>query len=447
LSSFQWPNMSSPKDGYDKVFQLLEQHHKWFSESIPLIASENVSSAAVREALMSDFGNRYAEGWPGERVYAGCVYIDQVELLCIDLAKKLFRAEFVDVRPVSGVCANLAVYSAFANPGDTMMSLAIPNGGHISTGKVELGGTAGAVRGLKVEYFPFNVDEMNIDVDKTRAKVEKLVKQEGTPLKIAMFGASVFPFPHPVKELVETFHNVGATVCYDSAHVSGLIAGGQFQDPLREGADAVTASTHKTLPGPQGGMVISWERFADKIKRATFPGCVSNHHLHSVAAKALAFTEMLAFGKQYAEQIIRNTKALGQALFEKGFKVLGEKKGFSQSHVLIMDITSYGDGRTIEKKLEQANIILNRNLLPYDLKFGRHFEAPGGIRCGTLECTRLGMREGEMREIAELMARVAVKGEPPEKVKQDVIEFRRGFQKVHFAFDDAREAHEYIKIR
>jgi len=439
--------MSSPKDAYNKVFQLLEQHHKWFSESIPLIASENVPSAAVREALMSDFGNRYAEGWPGERVYAGCVYIDQVELLCIDLAKKLFRAEFVDVRPVSGVCANLAVYSAFANPGDRMMSLAIPNGGHISTGKLELGGTAGAVRGLKVEYFPFNIDEMNIDVDKTKAKVEKMAKQESNPPKIAMFGASVFPFPHPVKELVDTFHNVGATVCYDSAHVSGLIAGGQFQDPLREGADVVTASTHKTLPGPQGGIVISWERFADKIKRATFPGCVSNHHLHSVAAKAIAFAEMLAFGKQYAEQIIRNTKALGQALFERGFKVLGEKKGFSQSHVLIMDITSYGDGRTIEKKLEQANIILNRNLLPYDLKFGRHFEAPGGIRCGTLECTRLGMKEREMGEIAELMARVVVKGEPSEKVREDVIEFRRGFQKIHHAFDTMRDAYEYIKIR
>ena len=439
--------MSSPKEAYNKVFQLLEQHHKWFSESIPLIASENVPSAAVREALMSDFGNRYAEGWPGERVYAGCVYIDQVELLCIDLAKKLFRAEFVDVRPVSGVCANLAVYSAFANPGDRMMSLAIPNGGHISTGKLELGGTAGAVRGLKVEYFPFNVDEMNIDVDKTRAKVEKMAQQEGNPPKIAMFGASVFPFPHPVKELVETFHNVGATVCYDSAHVSGLIAGGQFQDPLREGADVVTASTHKTLPGPQGGMVISWERFADKIKRATFPGCVSNHHLHSVAAKAVAFSEMLAFGKQYAEQIARNAKALGQALFERGFKVLGEKKGFSQSHVLIMDITGYGDGRTIEKKLEQANIILNRNLLPYDLKFGRHFEAPGGIRCGTLECTRLGMKEGEMGELAELMARVVVKGEPPEKVREDVIEFRRGFQKIHYAFDTIRDAYEYIKVR
>ena len=174
---------------------------------------------------------------------------------------------------------------------------------------------------------------------------------------------------------------------------------------------------------------------------------MSNHHLHSVAGKAVAFAEMLAFGKQYAEQIVKNTKALGQALFERGFKVLGEKKGFSQSHVLIMDITSYGDGRTIEKKLEQANIILNRNLLPYDLKFGRHFEAPGGIRCGTLECTRLGMKENDMKEVAELMARVVVKGEPPEKVRGDIAEFRKNFQKIHFAFDTARDAYEYVKVR
>jgi len=439
--------MYSPEESYNKVFELLQQHHKWFSESIPLIASENVPSAAVREAIISDFGNRYAEGWPGERVYAGCVYIDQVELLCIDLAKRLFRAEFVDVRPVSGVCANLAVYTAFASPGDRLMSLAIPNGGHISTGKLELGGTAGAVRGLKVEYFPFNVEEMNIDVDKTKAKLEKMVKEESNPPKIAMFGASVFPFPHPVKDLADAFHNVGATVCYDSAHVSGLIAAGHFQDPLREGADAVTLSTHKTLPGPQGGMVISWERFADKIKKATFPGCVSNHHLHTVAGKAVALAEMLAFGKEYSQQIIKNAKALGQALYEKGFKVLGEKKGFTQSHVLIIDITKYGDGRTIEKNLEQANIILNRNLLPYDLKFGRHFEAPGGIRCGTSECTRLGMRENEMKEIADLITRVVVNKEPPEKVRKDVLEFRQSFQKIRFAFDTARDAYEYIKIR
>lgn len=425
---------------------MLEQHHKWFSESIPLIASENVPSPAVREAIISDFGNRYAEGWPGERVYAGCIYIDQVELLCIDLAKKLFKAEFADVRPVSGVCANLVVYTSFTNPGDIMLALSIPNGGHISTGKLELGGTAGAVHGLKVEYFPYNVDELNIDVDKTKSKVEKMVKEGKSP-KLIMFGASVFPFPHPVKELSDFFHEIGATVCYDAAHVAGLIAGGQFQDPLREGADVMTLSTHKTLPGPQGGMVLSWNKYADKIKRATFPGNVSNHHLHHVAGKAVALAEMMAFGKEYAQQIVKNSKALAQALYERGFKVLGEKRGFTESHVLLVDIVEYGDGGTIEKMLERANIILNRNLLPYDLKFGRHFEAPGGIRCGTSECTRLGMKESDMEYIAELMARVVIKKEDPEKVKKDVIEFRKNFQKVHYAFDTARDAYEYIRIR
>jgi glycine hydroxymethyltransferase len=411
-----------------------------------LIASENIPSPAVREAIISDFGNRYAEGWPGERVYAGCIYIDQVELLCIDLAKKLFKAEFADVRPVSGVCANLVVYTAFTSPGDIMLALSIPRGGHISTGKLELGGTAGAVHGLVVEYFPYNIDELNIDVDETKSKVEKMVKEGKTP-KLIMFGASVFPFPHPVKELSDFFHEIGAIVCYDAAHVAGLIAGGQFQDPLREGADVMTLSTHKTLPGPQGGMVLSWEKYADKIKKATFPGNVSNHHLHHVAGKAVALAEMMAFGKEYAQQIIKNSKALGQALYERGFKVLGEKKGFTESHVLLIDITEYGDGGTIEKTLEKSNIILNRNLLPYDLKFGRHFEAPGGIRCGTAECTRLGMKESDMEYIAELMARVVIKKEDPEKVKKDVIEFRKNFQKVHYAFDTARDAYEYIRIR
>ncbi len=438
--------MPTPRESYDKLFELLAEHQRWFSESIPLIASENCPSPAVREALTSDFGNRYAEGWPGERVYAGCLYIDQVELLCGELARKLFNVEFADVRPVSGVCANLTVYTAFANPSDRMMSLSIPSGGHISYGKLELGGTAGAVRGLKVEYFPFDYEEMNIDVDKTEEKVRKMAEEKYPP-KIAMFGASVFPFPHPVKELSGTFHELGATVAYDSAHVTGLIAAGLFQDPLREGADVMTGSTHKTLFGPQGGIVLSSDKYADKIKRATFPGNVSNHHLHNVAGKAVAFAEMLAFGKEYAVQIVKNAKALGQALYERGFKVLGEKRGFTQSHVLIMDITKYGDGKTIEQKLEKANIILNRNLLPYDLKFGRHFDAPGGIRVGLSECTRLGMKEGEMRDIAELMTRVVIKNEDPAVVRRDVVTFRKNFQKVHFAFETVRDAYAYMKLR
>jgi glycine hydroxymethyltransferase len=159
------------------------------------------------------------------------------------------------------------------------------------------------------------------------------------------------------------------------------------------------------------------------------------------------FAEMLAFGKEYASQIVKNSQALAAALHERGFQVLGEKKGFTRSHLLVADITKFGDGKTIEKKLEDANIILNRNLLPYDIKAGRHFEAPGGIRCGVSEVTRLGMRESEMEHIADLMTRIVVKGEDPRKVASDVSEFRRDYQRVHYAFETSKEAYSYIHIR
>jgi glycine hydroxymethyltransferase len=421
--------MATPKDEYNHVFDLLQQHHKWFQESIPLIASENVPSPAVRETLSTDFGNRYAEGWPGERVYAGCRFIDQVEFKCIELMKKLYNAEFVDVRPISGVVANLAVYTAFTEPGDTLLALSIPCGGHITSGKKEL-----------------DYKELNVDVDKAKAKIQELAVK-GKPPKFVMFGASVFPFPHPVKELVETIHSVGATAGYDAAHVAGLIAGGQFQDPLREGADVVSLSTHKTFFGPQHGGILSWEKNAEKIKKATFPGTVSNHHLHAVAGLTIACAEMLEFGKEYAGQIVKNAKALGQALYERGFNVLAEHKGFTQSHVILIDITKHGDGGTIEETLEKANIIINRNLLPWDIKEGRHFMHPGGIRMGVSEVTRLGMKEPEMAEIAEFVKRVIIDKEPLEKVRSDVAEFRKDYQKVHYCFENATDAYEYITIR
>jgi len=438
--------MATPRNEYDHMLGLLEQHHKWFQENVPLIASENVPSPAVREALMTDFGNRYAEGWPGERVYAGCRFIDQVEFKCIELMRKLFSAEFVDVRPISGVVANLVVYTAFTEPGDTMMALSIPCGGHITTGKKELGGTAGAVRGLIVEYLPLDYKELNIDVDKAKERIAKLAG-EGRPPKLIMFGASVFPFPHPVKELADTIRSAGGTVGYDAAHVAGLIAGKQFQDPLREGADTVSLSTHKTFFGPQHGGVLSWEKHAEKIKRATFPGMVSNHHLHAVAGVTIACAEMLEFGKEYAGQIVKNAKALAQALYERRFNVLAEHKGFTQSHVILIDITKHGDGGTIEETLEKANIIINRNLLPWDIKEGRHFMHPGGIRLGVSEVTRLGMKESEMTEIAEFIKRVIVDKEPLEKVRADVTEFRKDYEKVHYCFENTTEAYKYIRIR
>ena len=423
--------MPSYESDFKSVLQKVKAHEKWFSESLPMIASENVASEPVRRVLSSDLGHRYAEGWPGERVYAGCKFIDQIELEAIELGKKLFRAEFIDVRPISGVVANLAVYSAFSGPGDTMMALSIPNGGHISHGKKDFSGSAGLVHSLEIEYFAFDREQMNIDVDATKKKIAEMKS-----LRLAMFGGSLFLFPHPVQELADTIRERGGMVCYDAAHVVGLIAGGQFQDPLREGAQVMTFSTHKTLFGPQGGAVVTTSEFSDPLKKAVFPGTTSNHHLHSVAAKALAFAEFLSFGKAYARDTVRNARALAGDLAGLGEKVLGEKNGYTKSHQVAVDVTRYSDGGAIEKLLESQNIIVNRQLIPGDLQAGRHYTNPGGIRLGVAELTRLGMGKGEMREVAELL-HLALEGGRKREVLSSIREMRKGFQKVKYSFRDS----------
>jgi len=437
---------SKNKKSYNYVFSMLKDHNKWFENSIPLIASENIPSPAVREAIISDFGNRYAEGWPGERVYAGCVYIDKVEFECMALAKKLFKAEFADVRPISGVVANLVIYSAFTNPGDVMLAPSIPAGGHISHGKKEHSGTAGLVHGLEIEFFPFDPVEMTIDVDKTKSKVNELKKNGKLP-KMAMFGGSLFLFPHPVKELSEFLKGHGMHINYDAAHVAGLIAGGKFQDPLREGSDSMTMSTHKTLFGPQGGLVLSYEKFGDAIKKATFPGLTSSHHIHHMAGKAITFAEALEFGKDYASDVIKNAKALAEALSDYGFAVLGEKRGFTQSHQIAVNVLDYSDGGKVEVDLEKANIIVNRQLIPGDIKAGRNYFHPGGIRLGVSEITRLGMKKSEMKEIASLIKNVIIDKKDPKKLVLKVKSFRKNFQKVHYCFDKKLGAYDYVKLR
>ena len=434
------------KESYHKVFDLLEKHHNWFKSSIPLIASENIPSPAVREAIVSDFGNRYAEGWPGERVYAGCIYIDEVEIICNELAKKVFKSEFADCRATSGVVANLAIYSAFSNPGDYMLAASIPTGGHISHGKKEHSGTAGLVHGLNIEHYPFSKEDMTIDVDATKKKVSEMISNGKKPA-IAMFGGSLFLFPHPVKELASFMHDNSIYINYDGAHVAGLIAGGQFQDPIGEGTDSMTMSSHKTLWGPQGGIIVSLERHADSIKKAIFPGNTSSHHLHHVAGKAIALAESLEFGKEYAKQVISNAKTLAESLANFGFRVLGEKRGYTESHQLAVDVSNFGDGGTIEKELEKANIILNRQLLPGDIKSGKHFMHPSGVRIGVPEVTRLGMKESEMKEIASFIKQIVIDKSDPNKVGSAVSKFREQFQKVHYAFENSTDAYEYIKIR
>jgi len=433
------------KEIQDNILKLIKEHHEWFNNSIPLIASENIPSPAVREAVASDFGNRYAEGWPGERVYAGCTFIDKVENICNDLARSVFKAEFADCRATSGVVANLAIYSAFSNPGDTMIASSIPTGGHISHGKKEHSGTAGLVHGLVIEHFPFSKENMTIDVELTKKKIDTMI-DEGKGPKIAMFGGSLFLFPHPVKELSEFLHDRNVYINYDGAHVAGLIAGGQFQDPLREGADSMTMSSHKTLWGPQGGIIVSVEKYSDSIKKAIFPGNTSSHHLHHVAGKAVALAESLEFGEEYAKQVIKNAKMLAYSLANHGFNVLGEKRGYTESHQLAVDVSNYGDGGTIEKDLEKCNIILNRQLLPGDIKEGRNYFHPSGIRIGVPEVTRLGMKEDEMQEIATFIKKIVIDKQDNAKVLQNVTEFKKNFQKVHYAFDNETSAYQYIQL-
>ncbi len=435
----------SPYEIRGQIFRLIKSHHDFFNTSLPLIASENIVSNAVKQALISDFGHRYAEGWPGERVYAGCRYIDEVELLTIQLFKKLFSAEFVDVRPISGVTANLAVYTAFTLPGDVMMCLSIAKGGHISMGKREFGGTAGAVHGLEIEYFEYDIEEMNIDVDATIKKVKKLEKEGRVP-KIVYFGGSVILFEHPVKELADFFKGYGAIVGYDAAHVSGLIAGKAFQNPLKEGADVVSMSTHKTFFGPQRGAILSFNKYAEDIKKAVFPGVVSNHHLHTLAGLAIASTEMLAFGKEYAREVVKTARKLAEALSERGFKVLGEGKGYTQSHQILIDVSEYGLGGDLEKLLEKAGIIVNRNLLPYDPQRGLSFKNPGGIRLGVQELVRLGITHENMDAVADFFERVIIKRENPEKVREDVKEFRQNFKYINYCFENMDEAYKYIEL-
>jgi glycine hydroxymethyltransferase len=287
---------------------------------------------------------------------------------------------------------------------------------------------------------------MTIDVDKTKAKVKDLKKSGRLP-KMAMFGGSLFLFPHPVRELADFLKSYDMHINYDAAHVAGLIAGGKFQDPLREGADTMTMSTHKTLFGPQGGLVLGSEEHEEGIKKAMFPGLTSSHHIHHMAGKAVAFAEALEFGKDYASQVIKNAKAFGEALSDVGFKVLGESRGFTKSHQIAVNVLDYSDGGKVEADLEKANIIVNRQLIPGDIKAGRNYFHPGGIRLGVSEITRLGMKQREMKDIALFIKDVVINKKNPKKILSKVKAFRKDYQKVHYCFDKKLGAYEYVKLR
>ncbi len=429
------------KDDADYIVENVKEHTDYFRDSLAMIASENIISPMAREMMVSDFCDRYAEGLPGARYYQGNEFVDKVEVHATQLAKELFQVPYADTRPISGTVANLGVLFALTKPTDVITVPNVSDGAHISTARF---GAVG-VRGLEPVPYPFDVENMNIDVDGA-IKVIKEVKP-----KLALFGMSVYLFPSPITEMIDALREVDAMVWYDAAHVLGLIAGKHFQDPFREGVDVMTGSTHKTLPGPQHGIILadpktermSEEKFLRKLNYGVFPGVLSNHHLHTMASLGISLAEHLEYGEEYAGQIIRNAQALGQAMHERGFNVLCEHLGFTESHTIAVDVKEHGGGTPLVEALESANIVTNKNLLPWDPTDAAM--NPSGIRLGAQELTRIGMKESEMDAVAELFKRICIDKEDPDSVRPDVVELKSGFQDIHYCFGGGK-AYKYHRI-
>jgi len=408
----------------EKIISLTAKHNEWRRDCVNLIASENAMSPACERLYVSDLMHRYAEGIPHKRYYQGLKYIDQIEDLVQEEFKKHFGANFCDARPISGTLANYAAFAAISERGDRILSLGVEHGSHVSHEKAGAAGTLG----LEVKWLDYN-DDCTMNAELSCARI-----LEYRP-KFIVIGGSVILFPQPIKELREACDKVGAKIIYDAAHVLGLIAAGMFQDPLREGADLVTTSTHKTFPGPQGGMIMGNidEQTAKKIQTAVFPQFSSNHHLHRLPALYGALREMQEFGKDYAAQIVKNAQALAKELDDLGFNVLAKERGYTQSHQVLVNCGQPGSGGEFAALLERANIILNKNIIPGD---GINPNNPRGIRIGTQEMTRFGMKEAEMEQIAKFIKRVVLDKETPEVVGKEVAAFRASFQSPRYCFGD-----------
>ncbi len=415
------------KEMQDAVLAAVKRNEEWRGQQcINLLAPEAPTSPAVRALLASEVGTRAAEGHIGRvnRWFAGTKYIDEIEALCVELLKKCFRSNYADHRLVASMLGNLTVYTALAQPGDIVMTIPQPFGGHSSN---RLDGPAG-VRGLKIIDVPMDPVELEVDLDLFR-KMAPLVKP-----KVVALGASMTLFPFPLQEMSDIVSEWGGKIFFDGAHQLGLVAGGQFQDPLREGAAVMTGSAGKTFSGPQSGIIV-WNdpALTEPFTTAIFPVLVATHQVNRVAALAVSAAEMLQFGRVYMAQIVSNAQALGASLEKRGIRVLGAPKGYTRTQQVIADVKPFGGGLETAWTLARANLIANKNLIPGDTP--ADWDTPSGLRMGTIEVTRLGMREQEMDQIAEFISQVLVEKRAPEDIVEDVIEFRSAYQTLYYNFD------------
>ncbi len=411
----------------EAVKAAVARNARWRGEEcINLLAPEAPTSPSVRALLSSEIGTRAAEGHigPVNRWFAGTRHIDELEALCVELLKRYFRCNYADHRLCASMIGNAVVYTALTEPGDIVMSAAQPVGGHSSN---RIDGPAGAM-GRKIVDIPIDPRELVVDVDAFR-RVAPLVRP-----KLVALGLSMTLFPQPVAAMKQAIAPWGGRLFFDAAHQLGLIGGGQFQRPLEEGADIVTGSAGKTFSGPQSGIMI-WDdpEITERVTTAVFPVWAATHQVNRVAALALATAEAIEYGPAFMAQIVRNAKALAAALDARGLPMLGRHKGFTETHQAIADARNLGRGLEAARRLERANIIVNKNLIPDDKP--ADWDYPGGLRMGTIEVTRLGMREREMERIAELIARVLLEREKPEQVKPDALALRRDFQTLYYCFE------------
>ncbi|NNJ24495.1 serine hydroxymethyltransferase [Alienimonas chondri] len=397
------------------VFAAIERERGRQTDGLELIASENYTSAAVMEAQGTCLTNKYAEGYPGRRYYGGCEYVDQIENLARDRAKELFGAEHANVQPHAGSQANFAAFSAILKPGETFLAMDLAHGGHLTHGMhLNVSGQF-----FKPVHYGVRQSDHRIDFDQVAA-----LAKEHKP-KMIVAGASAYPREIEHARFAEIAEEVGAKLLVDMAHYSGLVAAKLHDDPVNV-ADVVTSTTHKTLRGPRSGVILCREELAKAIDRQVFPGSQGGPLMHAVAGKAVCFREALQPEfKQYAQQVLDNAQALGEALAAGGVTLVS---GGTDNHLLLCDVTAVGTtGKIAEKALDAAGVTVNKNMIPFD---PRKPMDPSGIRFGTAALTTRGMKQDEMKRVAAWVLEVLANPEDEALIKRTheaVTEFTRNY--------------------
>ncbi len=410
--------------------QSLEREHRIYRDRkcLNLIAAEAPTSLSVRRALSSPLGYRASGGHigPDSRCFQGSFYIDKIEALAIELLKKLFQCDFADHRLMGGLAACNVVYSAFAPHGARVMSLSQSSGGDSSNLK---NGPPG-LRNAQIIPIPFDKQTLAIDLQRFYDIAERY-----KPTLVAI-GETATLFPQPVKEMSQFIKRWNGKLYFDAAHQAGLIASGLYPNPLGEGADIMTGSGGKTFSGPQSGLIF-WNNptFSEAITHTIFPVLTGSHQINRVYALIISTLELMEFGRAYLSNVVENARYLARQLCTAGLKVLGKEKGYTQTHQLLIDVSRFGDGIEIARKLEKANIIVNKMLIPDDSD--TQDAVPHGIRLGLCEVTRRGMRFQQMEQIADFITDAILKDEEGiETLKQEVVKFLKPYDKIYYSFEE-----------